>query len=55
MQKFGEQSSIHGVKYVFAGENLKFTRTIWSFAFILSFSGFSFYIYSAYTKWQVVS
>lgn len=55
MKTFSEESSLHGVKYIFSSNKLKISQIFWSIALILSFFGFSFYIYSAYQKWQFVS
>lgn len=55
MTNFGQESSIHGVKYIFSSSNHKILRAFWSLALITSFCGFSYYISLAYIKWQIVS
>lgn len=52
MQQFGEQSSIHGVKYVLTNVYVKSTRIFWCCALLFSFSGFMYNICMAYKKWQ---
>lgn len=43
-------SSIHGICYIFNSHHSKATRVFWSFSFLCSILGFSFYIISSYVK-----
>lgn len=55
MGNFSNETSIHGVKYILSPDTQKVLRIFWSVALFVSFCGFSYYFYTAYTKWQFVS
>lgn len=54
MKNFSEKSSIHGIQFIFNPQYTKIVRAFWILAFVSSFCGFTFYIHSAYVKWQLV-
>lgn len=51
MSSFSSESSIHAVKYIFSSHLC--TRVSFTIAFISSLLGLSYYIYSAFIKWQI--
>lgn len=53
-EKFAEESSIHGLKYIFTGKYSKFTRIFFCCSVLLTFVALSLYIYSAFFKFMIV-
>lgn len=53
MNNFGTDSSIHGVKFIFASNQSKYVRILWIFLLLTSTCCFFYYINLAYTKWRL--
>ena len=54
IQEFASESSIHGVKFVLAVDQIKSARIFFLFSFVFSLCGFSYYVYSAYYKFMYI-
>lgn len=54
IEEFAGESSIHGVKFVFAVGQVRSTRIFFFCSMLFSLFGFSYYIYSAYYKFMFV-
>lgn len=52
MSNLATDISIHSFLYIFDNKKNKLVRVFWALVFFCSFSGFCFYFYSAFCKWQ---
>lgn len=52
MSNLASEISIHSFLYIFDSKKNKLVRIFWALIFICSFSGFCFYFYVGYFKWQ---
>ena len=47
---FAEDSTIHGINFIFGEDRNKFVRILWFFVLLASFCGFCFYFKYSYEK-----
>lgn len=52
MLKFAQDSSIHGLKFIFDPNYSKFIKYFWFVSFLFSIGGFCFYSYESFMTWH---